>query len=156
IKSWQQMAEHQVVIVLTDLDDIECPVAMLEQWLGGGKDRPESLLLRIVEREIESWILADHEALRKLFGNRGRFPDNPDELRNPKQHLITLAKRAPRSVRDDLVAQRGAVACQGLGYNRRLAEWVRDEWSPERASLRSPSLMRARRAIRFAAERLLR
>lgn len=156
MESWQQMAEHRMVLVLTDLDDIECPVAMLGQWLGDKRERSPNLLLRIVEREIESWILADHEALAKLLGNKGRLPAQPDELREPKQHLMTLAKKAPRAVRDDLVAQRGAIACQGLGYNRRLVEWVREEWSPERASLRSPSLLRARRAIRAAAENLVR
>jgi len=151
--SWRQMAGRQIVIVLTDLDRAACPLILREKWLGVEQQCPENLLLRIVEREIESWLLADHEALKKLLGSKGQFPVQPDTLPDPKQHLLGLAQRAPRAVRDDLVAQQGAVARQGIGYNSRLVDWVQAEWSPERAATRSPSLLRARNAMREAANR---
>ena len=153
IESWRQMAERQLVVVLTGLDRIACPVVLLNDWLGA-RQRPNNLLLRVAEREVESWLLADHEALAILLGPQGRFPVQPDTLADPKQHLLDLARRAPRSVKADLVAQQGAVAKQGIGYNRRLVDWVRNEWSPERAALRSPSLLRARNAMRDAVTRL--
>ncbi|WP_154716004.1 hypothetical protein [Sterolibacterium denitrificans] len=153
--SWRQMASRQVVIVLTDLDRVACPVILLESWLGAERSHPQNLLLRIAEREVESWLLADHEALGSLFGSRRQFPMQPDMLPDPKQHLLGLAQRAPRAVRDDLVAKQGVVARQGIGYNRLLVNWVQAEWSPERAAARSPSLLRARNAMREAAYRLM-
>lgn len=151
VDSWRQMANHHVVVVLTDLDRAACPLLLLEDWLGAERLCPENLLLRIAEREVESWLLADHQALKGLIGPRGKFPNEPDKLPDPKLHLLTLAHKAPRAVKDDLIAQQGAVASQGIGYNRRLVSWVQKEWSPERASARSPSLLRARNALREAA-----
>lgn len=153
--SWRQMANHQVVVVLTDLDRQACPLILLDDWLGADRKHPENLLLRIAEREVESWLLADHEALGKLLVSKTQFPVQPDTLSDPKQHLLGLAQKAPRAVREDLVAQQGAVARQGIGYNRRLVDWVQAEWSPERAAGRSPSLSRARNAMRKAAHRVM-
>lgn len=153
--SWRQMANRQIVVVLTDLDRLACPLILLDDWLGADRQHPENLLLRIAEREVESWLLADHEALGKLLGSKARFPVQPDTLPDPKQHLLGLAQKAPRAVREDLVAQQGAVARQGIGYNRRLVDWVQTEWSPERAAARSPSLMRARNAMRETAHRVM-
>lgn len=152
--SWRQMANRQVVVVLTDLDRLVCPLILLDDWLGAGRQHPENLLLRIAEREVESWLLADHDALEKLLG-KARFPVRPDTLPDPKQHLLGLAQNAPRAVREDLIAQQGAVARQGIGYNRRLVNWVNAEWSPERASTRSPSLSRARNAMGRVAHRVM-
>lgn len=153
--SWRQMANRQIVVVLTDLDRLACPLLLLEDWLGADRQHPENLLLRIAEREVESWLLADHEALGKLLGSKARFPVQPDTLPDPKQHLLGLAQKAPRAVREDLVAQQGAVARQGIGYNRRLVDWVQAEWSPERAAARSPSLSRARNAMGRVAHRVI-
>ena len=61
-----------------------------------------------------------------------------------------VRKYAPRDVKQDLLAERGAMASQGLGYNRRLVAWVKSDWSPDRAAARSPSLLRARQALRDA------
>jgi hypothetical protein len=145
--NWRQMAERQVVFVLTDLDRVECPVAMRNDW-AGLKPLPPRLLFRIAVREVESWVLADHDAIRRLMGAVPNLPDAPDDIPDPKQALLKLAKKAPRSVRDDIVRQgeRGNLL-QGLGYNTRLVNWVNSEWSPKRAAERSPSLARARKRL---------
>ncbi|MDT8397590.1 MAG: hypothetical protein RQ899_03130 [Pseudomonadales bacterium] len=153
--NWRQMANHSVVIVLTDLDRVACPLVLLEDWLGAQRRCPENLLFRIAEREVESWLLADHKALKRLIGTKGKLPLEPDKLSDPKQRLLTLAQKAPRAVKEDLVAQQGAVASQGIGYNRRLVDWVQEEWSPKRAATRSPSLVRARNALRETASRII-
>jgi hypothetical protein len=152
---WRQMANRQIVIVVTDLDRAVCPLVLLQDWLGTERQCPQDLLLRIAEREVESWLLADHAAFEKLIGNKGRLPVEPDKLPDPKRHLLTLAQKAPRAVREDLVAQQGALAKQGIGYNRRLVGWVQEEWSPERAATRSPSLSRAINAVREVANRIM-
>lgn len=153
MKSWCQMAQHQAVVILTDLDQAACPSALLDDWLASSP-RPLNLLLRVAVRECESWLLADHQAMRKLLGARGVLPAQPDQLTDPKQHLLRLAKAAGRDVRLDLVQAKGGVASQGIGYNARLTELVRNDWSPERAAQRSPSLDRARHRMRELSQRL--
>lgn len=142
MESWYQMAQHQVMLVLTDLDRANCLVEFRDQWLVTGS--PPNLLLRIAVREIESWVLADHVALRVLLGAKGVLPAKPDELVDPKQSLLRLAKSASRPIRLDLLRTIDGNLAQGLGYNARLSTWVNNEWSPQRAAERSPSLARAR------------
>lgn len=153
MESWRQLAQRQVVVILTDLDQIACPIALQNEWLGN-RPAPADLMLRIAVREVESWVLADHYAMRKLIGAKGTLPPAPDNLSDPKQHLLKLARSASRKVRDDLVKETNAVASQGSGYNNRLTAWVRSEWCPERASQRSPSLQRTRNRLNELALRL--
>ncbi|MDD2546966.1 MAG: hypothetical protein PHI55_11910 [Burkholderiaceae bacterium] len=144
--SWCQMAQRQVVLVVTDLDQGACPVALSQQWLAGQPTAPH-LVLRVAVREVESWVLADHKAMRELIGPRGTLPPQPDELPDPKQALLRLAKGAPRAVRNDLFREMAGQPAQGLGYNARLTAWVRTQWNPEQAAERSPSLARARKRL---------
>jgi hypothetical protein len=142
MNSWCQMAQQQVMVVLTDLDRANCLVEFRDQWLVNTP--PDSLLLRVAVREVESWVLADHIGMRALIGAKGVMPVTPDELRDPKQALLWLAKGASKQVRDDLLKTIDGNLSPGLGYNARLSEWVHSVWSPLRAAERSPSLARAR------------
>lgn len=146
MKKWLELARQRPVLLLTDLDRKACPVLLREEWLAGASLHP-ALLFRLAVREIESWVLADHVAFRQLIGGRGRLPEAPDELPDPKQYLLQLAKNAPREIRQDLVRIEGNELRQGVGYNRCLADWVRHQWNPSRAAERSPSLRRARAAL---------
>jgi hypothetical protein len=142
MSSWYQMAQHQVMLVLTDLDRANCLVEFRDQWLVA--EPPKNLLLRIAVREVESWVLADHVAMRGLIGAKGVLPVSPDELPDPKQSLLRLAKGASKQVRDDLLKTIDGNLSPGLGYNARLTEFVTSVWNPQRAAGRSPSLARAR------------
>lgn len=144
------MAQQQIMIILTDLDRANCVVEFRNQWLG--RDCPDNLLLRVAVREVESWVLADHTAMRELVGMTGTLPANPDELSDPKQTLLQLAKGAPRPVRGDLLKIVGGNISPGLGYNARLTEWVASVWNPQRAAERSPSLARARLRLKEAVD----
>jgi hypothetical protein len=112
---------------------------------------PAGLVFRIAVREVESWVLADHQAMRQLVGKKGVLPTQPDELPDPKQALLGLGKTAPKSVRDDLIKTIDGQLRQGLGYNALLTHWINTAWSPERAAERSPSLARARVRLQEAA-----
>lgn len=148
------MANHQVVLILTDLDKAHCPLTLLADWLGPERAAPENMLLRIAVREAEAWVLADHEAVRKLIGAKGKLPPLPDELPDPKQHFLKLAKTAPRAIKEDLIRENGPMLSQGLGYNSVLVKWVAEEWDPGRAASRSASLERARLSLKELAHRL--
>jgi hypothetical protein len=144
-----QMARLNPMLMITDLDRWTCPAVLCADWLGRIA-RPERLLLRVAVREVEAWLLADHETMGALLGptRASRLPTLPEAVENPKEFPLGLAARAPRDVRADLCAEAGSVARQGLGYNARLSTFVRESWNPERASSRSDSLRRARERIR--------
>ncbi len=144
LPAFSEMARHAPVLVLTDLDTNLCPAMLRQNWMRG-IPHPRGLLLRVAEREIESWLLADHEAIVALIGKSvlRRLPDRPDKLPDPKAFLLTLAAKAARDVRRDLLPEPGAIASKGLGYNERLCDLVRTSWCPGRAAQRSPSLHRA-------------
>jgi len=152
MSKWRALAQSQVVLLLTDLDDKTCPMSLKTDWTGS-VPLPSNLMLRIAVREVESWVLADHDALRELIGNKGAFPHHPDTLAEPKQYLLNLARRAPRNIREDLIVERGAAASQGLGYNNVLVDWIQSKWNPERAASRSPSLRRMRERLREMASK---
>jgi len=151
--SWHEMARRgQAVLVITDLDRLRCPATLVALWYAR-RERRDNLLIRVAVREVESWLLADHDGMHRLLGAKGRLPSNPDELADPKQHLLKLARFARREIRDDLVAATDAIARQGLGYNARLSAFVKADWNPVRASARSNSLERTRRRLAEFAER---
>ena len=154
IPNFCQMASFRTVLVITDLDQARCPSQLLSDWLGS-REIPPGLIVRVAVREIESWLLADHEAMRRLLGKRaGTLPREPELLPNPKSTLLNMARQAPRDVRDDLLPPEGAVASQGLGFNRRLGSLIKSDWSPARAADRAPSLGKARRRLRELAQDL--
>jgi hypothetical protein len=152
---WCLLARTQPVVVLTDLDRQRCPSTLVKSWFGE-RSQPRNLLLRVAVREVEAWLLADHEAMARLLGRAARLPTDPDVLPDPKQQLLQLAQHGTRRLREDLVAKTGAIAGQGIAYNERLCEFVRTDWSPERAAVRSESLRRARERINSLARRLQR
>lgn len=147
IGKFYQLSNRMSVLLLTDLDRRPCAAGLVTDWLGR-RQAPEGLIFRVVVRAIESWLLADHQAIGSLLeASSARLPVDPDALDDPKRALLDLARRAPRAVRDDLLPARGALAKVGTGYNSRLTEFIRNDWSPERAAERSESLHRARLRI---------
>jgi hypothetical protein len=153
--SWREMARRgQPVFVITDLDRLPCPATLVAQWYGRSEPA-DNLLIRVAVREVESWLLADHDGMHQLLGVKGRLPADPDKLADPKQHLLKLARSARRDIREDLIVAQGAIARQGIGYNARLSAFVAEEWSPSRASSRSNSLQRTRCRLAEFAKRAL-
>lgn len=104
--SFCQIAERDPVLLITDLDTHRCASSLIEKWMAK-RLCPQQLLFRVAVREIESWLLADHKAMKILLGNGSvKLPAQPDALADPKQTLLQLAKKAPRAVRNDLVAEK--------------------------------------------------
>ncbi|MCH8887923.1 MAG: hypothetical protein IIC13_15175 [SAR324 cluster bacterium] len=154
IGNFYQMAQYQSILLLTDLDQIGCPSILIDSWIQT-LQIPENFLFRVAVRETEAWLLADHDGMSVFLGAKvGSFPENPDLLTDPKAALLTMAKKAPREIRHEMVAQKGAIAAQGVGYNAVLSQFIREKWNPERASGRSESLRRARKRIKELSERI--
>ena len=138
IEKFEKFAKRVPILLITDLDT-------------AGASAPQGILFRVAVREIESWLLADHDGISNLLQiSPAKLPDNPDILDDPKRSLLHFAKNAPREIRSDLIADKGVMAAQGMGYNFRLGQFVRESWSPQRAASRSDSLRRTReRLIQF-------
>lgn len=155
LSNFCEMAAREPMLLITDLDSGECAYSLITDWMGK-LQRPEKMLFRVAVREIESWLLADHDAMAALLKcSKAKLPRQPDELNDPKQTLLELAKKAPRDVRYDLIADSGAIASQGLGYNQRLGNLVNQHWDPESAAVRSNSLHRTRLRLRELAATLI-
>lgn len=149
INSFFQIANREPILLLTDLDSAACPSALINNWIGNNPVPPK-LLFRVAVREVEAWLLADHEGLRTFLKFRNRslsLPRQPDHLPDPKQELLRVSTRASRDLRIDILPKPGSHSLQGLGYNRRFSEFVRTIWSPNNAANRSPSLCRARQRL---------
>ncbi len=147
VRNFCELARVTPVLLLTDLDDADCPPALIEDW--ADRDQvPPLLLFRVAVRQIESWLLADREGVAGLLGiNAANISRDPDALPDAKSELLRLAQRARRDVKGDLVKQVGSIAAQGIGYNAVLCDFVRTRWNPTRAAGQSNSLARARKRL---------
>ncbi|MBM3878332.1 MAG: hypothetical protein FJ387_01205 [Verrucomicrobia bacterium] len=137
------------VLGLADLEAFPCPSGLLAKHLR--PSRHPGFVLRIAERMLESWFLADDSLADFLRISGALLPRSPDTETNPKQTLVNLARRS-RSVRlrDDLVPVQGSSGIVGKGYTPRMTEFIECHWRPSRAQQRSESLRRALAAIRLA------
>jgi hypothetical protein len=102
--------------------------------------------------EVESWVLADRAQFSSFLSvPEHRIPANTDQIPQPKEFIVTLARRSRRKdIREDLVPAVGSTAPVGPAYNPRLAAFVVDSWDPTAASGASPSLARAVERLRSA------
>ncbi len=108
---------------------------------------------RVAVRSIESWLLADREAIaRYLSVPTSRVPLNPDSLPHPKQEMINLARRSRSSrIRRDMVPRQGSGATEGPAYASTLQQFVlshSDPWHVNEALAASESLRRCVAALR--------
>jgi hypothetical protein len=146
------LARRDPVLLITDLDRQGCAASLRRAWIGARR-LPDTLIFRVAVREIEAWLLADHQGVSQLMGGKvTRLPPHPDGLADPKRTLLDLASRASQPIKADLVAPKGALATQGLGYNNRLSQFAQSTWSPTRAAERSESLRRARCRLALLAQ----
>ncbi|HWQ36092.1 MAG TPA: hypothetical protein VNQ79_24865 [Blastocatellia bacterium] len=140
------------ILGLTDLDDHPCPGGLIAAKLKRG--RHPDFILRIARRELESWLLADTEALSSYLRiSPALFPTDPDAEADPKRTLVSLARRSNRtSLREDLVPEQGSKGVVGKGYIPRMTEFIEKKWRPLEAQHKSESLRRALAAITRATE----
>ncbi|RJP26418.1 MAG: hypothetical protein C4520_00625 [Candidatus Abyssobacteria bacterium SURF_5] len=132
-------------LVLVDLDhDADCAPTLLDVWL---PEPAPHMCFRVVVREIEAWLLADHERLAHCLNVRySMIPRDPESLHDPKHTLVEIAKKSRRKdIRADMVPSLRSYREVGPAYNSRMIQFVLDElsgWRPEAAAQSSESLMR--------------
>jgi len=147
ISGFNNAAKGMPYLVLTDLDNADCPLVILSEWLTQPKH--PNLLFRIAVKEVEAWLLAHREAFAQFLGiSVDLIPGDADRIPDPKQCLINLAKKSKkRNLREAIVPERNSTAKIGKDYNRPLIEFVNESWQVASAQTNSPSLKRAMNAL---------
>lgn len=134
------------VLALADLDrPLSCPAELVQEMTSGLTVEP-NLLVRVAVLEIESWILADREAIARWLGISVRnVSRDPESLENPKRALVDLASRSRyRRLRERIAPVRVLGTNRtGPNYNESVGEFVTQLWHPESARRNAPSLDRA-------------
>ena len=143
-------AKFQPVLCIADTDG-KCVKELLSKWLPN--TLPRNFCLRLAVTEAESWLIADRKAIADYFSiPEKHISKTPDEEIDPKRHLLNLARKSKnRDLRLELVSQTDH-SKQGTGYNPRLRQFVKTNWSAQRAAENSPSLARALLRIAKLAE----
>lgn len=134
-------------LVLTDLDNTECPLALISEWLPQPKH--PNLIFRVAVKEVEAWLLADREAFADFIGiSVNLIPYDVDAIADPKQMLINLVRKSKkRNIRDAIVPAPNSTAKIGKDYNGQLIQFVQQNWQVESALANSRSLERAINAL---------
>jgi hypothetical protein len=141
-------AKGMPYLVLTDLDNAECPLVIISEWLTQPKH--PNLLFRIAVKEVEAWLLAHRSAFAEFLGiSVDNIPRDADLIPDPKQCLINLVaeKSKKRKLREAIVPEPNSTAKIGKDYNGQLSEFVNKSWQVASAQTNSPSLERAMNAL---------
>jgi hypothetical protein len=141
LPGFNRSARGNRYLALVDLMDtkIACSPDVVRAWL----PHPEAgMVFRVVEREIESWLMADVNSMADFLGvPPARFQQLPDAIPDPKQYMVNLARQSRRrTVRTALVPDPRSSSPVGALYNVELSAYVQAHWSPQRARALSPSL----------------
>ena len=143
IRGFNKAAQGSPYLVLTDLDQTDCPITLIQDWLGGQPKHP-NLLFRIAVREVESWLLADSRAFSDFFAvDLAKVPQNPDQVDDPKRDLINLVRTSKqKDLRQAIVPEKGSTAKVGKDYNAPLLKFISQQWRVREAMNQSKSLQR--------------
>jgi hypothetical protein len=148
LSGFNQAARHAPWVVVVDLDhSADCAPPFCQDWL----PHPSPYMcFRVAVREIEAWLLADHERLARFLSvARVRIPGDPESLDDPKLELVNAARHSRRrDIREDMVPRPNSGRDVGPAYTSRLIEFVETEWRPELAAQRADSLRRCRLSLR--------
>ena len=131
------------VFMLTDLDSVrECPPGLIRSWIRGSLN--PKFFFRVAVMEVESWVMADRMGFADFLSiPLQRIPSPTDDILNPKEFLLSLARRSKKkTVREALVPAQGTTFSVGNEYNALLSEFVQEHWDLKRDATASPSLKR--------------
>ena len=143
VDGYNNAARRAPWILLVDLDtEHDCAPQLRQAWVPVAAPH---LCFRVAVREVEAWLLADHETLARFLRiARTRIPREPESLSDPKRALVDLARGSRvRAIREDMVPREGSGRSVGPAYTSRVIEYVQSEWRPDVAAERAGSLKRA-------------
>jgi hypothetical protein len=139
---YNQAANFSPWIVLVDLDqDAACAPSARAAWLTAPASH---MYFRIAVRAVESWLLADREALAAFLSiSEAHIPTDPESLNNPKETLVNLARKSRRrAIRAEMTPRPGSGRPVGPPYTSRLIEYTQTHWRSDVALNHADSLRR--------------
>lgn len=141
------------MLVLTDFMDTDCacPPQALRRYMPARREPlPAAFLFRFAVNELESWLMADREALSYFLRiAMARIPEHPEEEADPKRSMVNLARLTRNHrLRRALVPTSSHGGATGPGYTSVMSDFVAAHWSPERAGKNAPSLARCLERLR--------
>ncbi len=144
--AFNQASTTSPYFMLTDLDNYPCPPELINDWIN--VPLHPNFIFRVAVKEVEAWLLADIEGLSGFFRiSASNFPSRPEEVTDPKQTLINLAKKSRiRRIREEIVPV-GSNARIGPNYNGCLSGFVLNLWNVFDAMKLSRSLEKAYRRL---------
>ncbi len=151
LHGYNNAARFSPWLVLVDLDhDADCP----PPFRAAALPRPADLMcFRVAVREVEAWLLADHERMAEFLDvNPNWIPRDPERSADSKRVVVELARRSrSRDISHDLVPREGSGRSEGPAYASRLIEFISDHrqgWRPSVAAKSADSLARCLRCLR--------
>jgi len=143
INEINRAARSHAFFVLTDQDTKkQCPPDAVKSLRA---PLHPSLLYRFAVMETESWLLADRAGMAKFLSvPASKIPQNPETISNPKEFLISLARKSRSSqIRKEIVPRINSTSKKGPYYNPVMSQFVWEVWNIDAAAKSSPSLQRA-------------
>ena len=136
-------ARYSPWFVLCDLDRHKCPPELRTRFFP--TPQTEGMELSVAVRAVEAWLMADRQSFARFLGVRmKRIPLEPEQLSNPKDTIVELARGSTkRTVREGLVPSDASGRRVGPAYTDAVIQYIHRRWSPKRARTASPSLGRA-------------
>jgi len=139
IRTFNEASNFLPHIVLTDLDRKICAPQLKQEWINF--EIHKNMLFRIAEKEIDAWILSDRESFASWMSiSVNKIPFNTQEIEDPKQFIINLARKSRKRDVKDIIPK--GTAMQGPGYNVLLQKFVLERWDAENAANYNASLKR--------------
>jgi hypothetical protein len=147
INNYNLAAIHTPFICLVDLDEDDCPIALINTWLPEGRNT--NFTLRVAVKEVEAWLLADRENFAAYMGiSSGKIPPYPDDIPDPKQLIVNLARQSRiKRIRQNIVPADESTSMIGKAYISELTAFTLQKWDIDKADSNSPSLSRALNAF---------
>ena len=140
-RKYNSAARIEPFLTLVDMMDtkLPCPPRVVADWL---PDRHPRMLLRVVVREIESWLLADRHGISQFLNvSQATIPLEPEQVVDPKREIVNLARKSKSSqIRRDLVPSSESKAIVGPLYSSELSRFVLTKWNISSARASSYSL----------------
>ncbi len=140
---YTKLARHYHVMLLTDLDHMECAPSLRSLWTQSQKI-PSKMLFRVAVREAEAWLMADSDAFSAFSGvSKGKIPRDIEAILNPKEAMLDLIRKHGNRTAQTILPRNGSSSKVSPSYNAVLCDFVREKWSADRAVMKAPSLKRA-------------
>ena len=153
IRGYNAAARYSPWVVLIDLDgDAPCAPEYRQELISA---RSARMCLRIAVRAVESWLLADADAISSFLKvSKAAVPGNPETLEDPKRALVSLAARSKSSsIKGGMVPAPAGGRRVGVQFTSFMLDFVEKHWRPQVAAATADSLRRAITGLRAVVSR---